>query len=110
MHRDIKTSNILISEDSKTIKIADFGFAGPISGLNGSGYLNKYLGTEAYMAPEILGKYPYQGQVVDLFALGIILFNLRSGRSPFNCAKRNDSHYNLIANNDADRFWKYHSD
>ena len=62
------------------------------------------------MAPEILDKDRYQGQVVDLFALGIILFNLRSGRSPFDCAKRNDSHYNLIANNDADRFWKYHSD
>ena len=61
------------------------------------------------MAPEIFFKEPYQGHVVDLFALGIILFNLYSGRRPFNFAIINDSNYKLIATNRADLFWEYHS-
>lgn len=107
-HRDLKPENILL--DSKlNVKIADFGFAAPIQGRDGSGFLKTQLGTQAYMAPEILLKEPYQGHVVDLFALGIILFILYSGHRPFNCAKINDSHYKLIATNRADLFWKYHS-
>ena len=39
----------------------DFGFAGPLEGRDGSGHLQTYLGTEAYMAPEILLQEPYQG-------------------------------------------------
>lgn len=61
------------------------------------------------MAPEILLKLPYQGHVVDLFALGIILFILYSGHPPFNNADSSDSHYKLIATNRADLFWKFHS-
>ena len=61
------------------------------------------------MAPEILIKEPYQGHEVDLFALGIILFILYSGHPPFRCAKINDPHYKLIADNRADLFWEYHS-
>ena len=60
------------------------------------------------MAPEILAKEPYQGHVVDLFALGIILFILYSGHPPFANADPKDSHYKLIASNRADLFWKTH--
>jgi serine/threonine protein kinase len=44
----------LLLDKNYNIKIADFGFAGPISGRDGSGYLNTPLGTPAYMAPELL--------------------------------------------------------
>lgn len=81
-HRDLKPENIMLDENFN-IKIADFGFAAPLQGRDGSGYLKTMLGTQAYMAPEILLREPYQGHVTDLFALGIILFILQSGAPPF---------------------------
>ena len=106
-HRDLKPENIML-DDKFNVRIADFGFAAPIEGRDGSGVLKTQLGTQAYMAPEILAKEPYQGHVVDLFALGIILFILYSGHPPFSCADPKDSHYKLLASNRADLFWKTH--
>jgi len=90
------------------VRIADFGFAAPIEGRDGSGILKSQLGTQAYMAPEILAKEPYQGHVVDLFAIAIILFIMYSGHPPFQAADPKDSYYKLIASNRADLFWKSH--
>ena len=61
------------------------------------------------MAPEILLKQPYQGQVTDLFALGIILFILYKGNPPFTLASSDDSFYKLIVMENLDLFWKLHS-
>ena len=52
-HRDLKPENILIDMNT-TIKIADFGFAGPVNGRHGNGYSTTKLGTLSYMAPEII--------------------------------------------------------
>lgn len=41
------------------LKIADFGFAGPINGRDGKGYLFTILGSPSFMAPEILAQRPY---------------------------------------------------
>ena len=57
-HRDIKPENIMLDEHAN-VKFMDFGFAGPLEGRDGTGYLTTYLGTEAYMAPEILLQEPY---------------------------------------------------
>lgn len=69
----MKPENVLFDEHFN-IKIADFGFAAPIDGKDGSGYLKTKLGTESYMAPEINMKKPYTGASVDLFASAIVLF------------------------------------
>ena len=61
------------------------------------------------MAPEILLKLDYQGQVVDLFALGVILFFLYSGRLPFEMAIEEDVHYGYIVNHRTDEFWSAHT-
>jgi len=63
-------------DENFNIKIADFGFAGPVAGKDGSGYLTTGLGTPQYMAPEIHLKQPYQPRTIDLFASAVILFSM----------------------------------
>ena len=107
-HRDLKPENILLDK-MFDVKIVDFGFACPLEGRDGSGTNRSVIGTPGYMAPEILLRQPYQAQVVDLFALGVILFILYSGHPPFGAANDQDNFYKLIATNRSDLFWKAHS-
>jgi len=78
-HRDIKPGNILITESGHP-KIADFG----IAKLNLAHFTlpGKVLGTPAYMAPEQLSGERADGRS-DLFSLGVILYAIVTGHSPF---------------------------
>jgi len=81
-HRDIKPENILlVSDDIKNfdIKIADLGFAAKIDKETG---LDLVLGTPLYMAPELI-KHQRYNEKVDVWSLGIITYQLLSGKTPF---------------------------
>lgn len=103
-HRDLKTENIMLSEDWG-LKIADFGYATLLEGKLGTGKLTTYLGTLSYAAPEILSKQPYYGSCADLFSCGVILFVLVTGKLPYGKAVVHDSYYRNFVNNDYEGFW-----
>lgn len=107
VHRDIKSDNIMLKESCEPV-IVDFGFAADANGEDDSGYFFKRIGTDAYMAPELHMKAPYKGAQVDIFALGIVLFQMIFGRPPFMQADDNDVLYRCIINNRSDLFWRKH--
>ncbi len=82
VHRDVKPSNILL-QTSGQIKITDFGIAhieDPSASVQTQA--GEILGTPAYMSPEQVMSRPVDGRS-DLFSLGIILYELATGKRPF---------------------------
>ena len=83
VHRDLKPSNVIVSSDAKTITITDFGIAriedGDMSTRTQVGFI---LGTPSYMSPEQARGEPVDGRS-DLFSVGVILYQMLSGRKPF---------------------------
>jgi len=108
IHRDLKIENIVLDADWN-LKITDFGFSSEISGFNGAGLINTYLGTPAYAAPEIFIRNPFIGTYGDIFACGVILFILVTGTYPFRCAVQGDQIYQMIIENDFENFWEFTS-
>lgn len=76
VHRDIKPENIMVDEEGYT-KLIDFGTA---KILNGRTYTT--VGTPHYMAPEVILRNGY-GTSVDLWSLGIVLYEIIYGKVPF---------------------------
>ena len=73
-------------DDHYNIKLVDFGF----SQYKNIKKLKDRVGTTNYMAPEIFESRIYNGQKVDIFALGVIIFTLVHGIFPFEEASDED--------------------
>ncbi len=93
VHRDIKPSNILISADGKA-KVTDFGLAllADQTRLTGAGLA---VGTPLYMAPEQIGGGDVDNRA-DIWALGVVLHEMLTGRPPFRAEYRDALFYAIL--------------
>ncbi|HEY7155654.1 MAG TPA: protein kinase [Gemmataceae bacterium] len=83
IHRDLKPGNILLAADG-TPKITDFGLAKQVEDDNSQTRTGAILGTPSYMAPEqARGGGRDIGPAADIYALGAVLYDLLTGRPPF---------------------------
>ena len=76
-HRDVKPANVV--HDGQFWRVCDFGFAVACTDEK----IREPLGTPAYSAPELVAKLPYVGKSVDMWALGVMLFEMVTGGLPF---------------------------
>ncbi|MBX3469727.1 MAG: serine/threonine protein kinase [Planctomycetes bacterium] len=82
VHRDLKPANIIIEEGSGRPRVMDFGVARDVGANAGLSRTGELLGTPAYMAPEQLKGERDVDHRVDVYALGVILFECLAGRRP----------------------------
>lgn len=102
-HGDLKPGNILFDHNFN-LKLTDFGFSRPLVDDDGFCMLTNVWGTRGYMAPEIYERRPYDGTKSDIFAAGVILFEMKTQQRPFHFASK-DCHLYALFLEDKERFW-----
>lgn len=98
IYRDLKPENILLSDDGH-IKLTDFGLSKKgITSVGGKGEgqtASTFCGTPEYLAPEIITGIGH-GKAVDWWSVGILLYEMLTGRPPFSSKNRNQLYINTI--------------
>ncbi|WP_250445357.1 Stk1 family PASTA domain-containing Ser/Thr kinase [Actinotalea sp. C106] len=80
VHRDVKPENVLLASDGR-VKVADFGLARAVTEVT-STTTGTVLGTVAYLAPELVAHGNSDART-DVYAVGILLFEMLTGQQPF---------------------------
>ncbi|XP_037030628.1 mitogen-activated protein kinase kinase kinase 4 isoform X3 [Bradysia coprophila] len=86
VHRDIKTANIFLTNEGNCLKLGDFGSAVKIQAhTTVAGELQGYVGTQAYMAPEVFTKTNSvgHGRSADIWSVGCVVIEMASGKRPW---------------------------
>ena len=81
IHRDIKPHNILISNEGRVVKVADFGIAKAVSNSTMTN-IGSIIGSVHYFSPE-QAKGKFVSNNADLYSLGIVLYEMIIGKVPF---------------------------
>ncbi|XP_076648503.1 mitogen-activated protein kinase kinase kinase 4 isoform X2 [Halictus rubicundus] len=96
VHRDIKTANIFLTDEGNCLKLGDFGSAVQIKAhTTMPGELQGFVGTQAYMAPEVFMKSETggHGRAADIWSVGCCIIEMSSGRRPWSDY---DSNYQIM--------------
>ena len=91
VHRDIKPENVLLDEGNHA-KLTDFGWS---NYMEGGMKRTTYCGTPVYLAPEIINKIGHD-EHVDIWCIGVLLFELIVGRPPFSGESDQIVRYNIL--------------
>ncbi|GBG27743.1 Mitochondrial dicarboxylate/tricarboxylate transporter DTC [Hondaea fermentalgiana] len=83
VHRDLKPANVLLSRDLGLVKLADFGLATQLEANSSIADTVSSVGTPAYMAPEVLQAPARWTTRADIYAFGIVMWEVYHGKSPF---------------------------
>nr|WAK98091.1 mitogen-activated protein kinase kinase kinase 4 [Colaphellus bowringi] len=96
VHRDIKTANLFLTNGGNCLKIGDFGCAAKIkSSATMPGELKGFVGTQAYMAPEVFTKNMSDGhgRAADIWSVGCVVVEMASGQRPWS---QYDSNFQIM--------------
>ncbi|CAB3382788.1 Hypothetical predicted protein [Cloeon dipterum] len=86
VHRDIKSANIFLTDEGNCLKLGDFGSAVKIrANTTMPGELQGFVGTQAYMAPEVFMKSNADGhgRAADMWSSGCVVIEMASGKRPW---------------------------